>query len=125
MNKKGTTVLGTFLVVLSLMLAAGPARADEATDLCIANAEVLRLATVGAESLGVKDEATLESKALDAQVKLAEGKPVDALTKLQEYSTKLDSLILAAKPKITSDDSQTLSPLVADAIACVTPLAGL
>lgn len=110
---------------LSLAFAATPARADEATDLCIAKARVLELATAGAESLGYKDEATLTSKALDAQVKLAEEKPVDALAKLQEYQQKLDSLITIAKPKVSDADYQTLAPLAADATACVAPLAGL
>jgi len=104
---------------LSMLLAARPANADIPT--CHQLIQGLREATAGV-TISEKDRATLQSKLTDADAKIDQAKFCDALGKLIQFREKVNSLLAAAKPKISQEDADLLLSGVNDAIACVQEL---
>ena len=75
---------------------------------------------------GAITDATAETfaKLDDALLKLGEDKVDDALAKLGDYDATLDALHAAPKPKVGEADYVALDSGIADAVACLAPLAG-
>ncbi len=66
-----------------------------------------------------KDRATLIGKLDEAALKLAQGKPADALLKLADFRTKIEQL--AAAGRLSSDSAASLLAGADAAIACISP----
>ena len=86
---------------------------------CITVLNSLITATGDATSLSVKDKTGLLEKATNAKEAYLSGKMDDALDKLYDYESKLEELVDAPKPKISSTDYESLNQAVKAVIACL------
>ncbi len=101
-------------------LAVGTASATTAED-CQSQLATLRSDTVAAESSFTnKNSFTGEvAKLDDASTKLAEGKNADAVQKLVDFQSTLNSLATATKAKVDAGTAQTLSGEAQVVIDCI------
>ena len=122
-NVRASMGVGLLLgLTLSLLMwvSASPAQAETVTD-CQAKIAALESQTQSATFIGqnaAKNEAGLLAKLDDASEKLAEGKNADAIQKLTDFKTTVNSL--AGGGKIAPADAQRLVSGADDAIACIT-----
>ena len=125
-NVRASIGIGLSLVLtLSLLMwvSASPAQADTVTDCCQAKIDVLREQTENATFIGQnaeKNRTGLLTKLDNASAKLAEGKNADAIQKLTDFKTTVNSL--AGGGKIAPGDAQTLVSGADDAMTCITAL---
>jgi predicted Rossmann fold nucleotide-binding protein DprA/Smf involved in DNA uptake len=101
-------------------LAVGSASATTAED-CQAQLATLRADTVAAQtSFTNKVSVTSEvAKLDDASAKLTEAKNADAVQKLVDYQTTLNSLATATKAKVAASSAQTLTAEAQGVIDCI------
>jgi hypothetical protein len=101
-------------------LAVGTASATTAED-CQAQLATLRSDTVAAQSSFINEvDFTGEvAKLDDASAKLTEGKNADAVQKLVDFQSTLNSLASATKPKVDSTTATTLSGEAQGVIDCI------
>jgi len=101
-------------------LAVSSAGATTAQD-CQSQLATLRSDTVAASSsfTNQKSVDTEVGKLDDASAKLTEGKNADAVQKLVDYQTTLNSLATAAKPKVDAGTAQTLNAEAQGVINCI------
>ena len=109
-----TLTLAGALLALSFPIVA--ASATSTAD-CTAQIESLRTQVGTAEFANEKDAATLDSKLVAAEQKLAAGKPADAVAKLTDFRTRIEQL--AAADKVNADDAQALIVGADQAIGCI------
>lgn len=112
----------TLSLVLSVLVVAAPARAATVSD-CQVQISTLRTQTQNATFIGqhaAKDQAGLVGKLDAASSDLAAGKNADAIQKLSDFRTKVESL--NAQSKISSQDADTLIARANDTIACIQSL---
>ena len=112
-------------LVLSALLwvAAQPAHAQTTTAECQTKIANLKVATQNATFIGQnaeKNRTGLIGKLDQASRKLAEGKNQDAIQKLTDFRTAVESLL--AGGKISDEDAATLIAGANDAIACIQEL---
>ena len=111
MNKQTNNVVPGSRVALSaclgfLLLGSGTAVADVA--LCQQAIDAAEINTQGVEFVGrnaAKAEASLLGKLASAELKVAQEKYADAVSKLQAYQADVISMADAAKPKISTVDA--------------------
>jgi hypothetical protein len=103
------------------LAVAGTASAATSVEDCQA-----QLATLSADTLAAETSFTnansvtgLTAKVDAASVKLAEGKNADAVQKLVDFQTTLNSLATAAKPKVELGTAQTLTAEAQGVIDCI------
>ena len=103
------------------LAVAGTASAATAVADCQA-----QLATLSADTLAAETSFTnansvtgLTAKVDAASVKLAEGKNADAVQKLVDFQTTLNSLAIAAKPKVEASTAQSLTAETQGVIDCI------
>jgi hypothetical protein len=124
-NVRASIGVGLLLgLALSLLMwvSASPAQAETAEE-CQAKITALEDATTSASFSGKNAENNrmgLLTKLDNASAKLAEGKNADAIQKLADFRTTVNSL--AGGGKIAPADAQTLVSGADDAIACITDL---
>jgi hypothetical protein len=101
-------------------LAVGTASATTVED-CQAQLATLRSDTVAAQtSFTNESDFTGEVAKLDAaSTKLAEGKSTDAVEKLVDFQSTLNSLATASKPKVDATTAQTLNAEAQGVIDCI------
>src|ERR687890_460339 len=113
-------LLGLTLSLLMWGLSASPAQAETIGE-CQAKIDVLKVQTKDATFIGQnaeKNRIGLLTKLDNASSKLAEGKNADAIQKLTDFKTTVNSL--AGGGKIAPADAQRLVSGADDAIACIT-----
>jgi hypothetical protein len=115
--------LGSVLVAGALGAVLIPAAAASATtvDDCQSQLATLRADTVAAETSFTNQKSVdTEIGKLDAaSTKLAEGDNADAVQKLVDFQTALNSLATASKAKVDAGTTQTLSGEAQGVIDCI------
>ena len=127
-------MLAIFVAVVVLAVAA-PARAQSTVDECKDRIDLIQAdldAIFTAGGIGGNNPqqtySSLTSKLQGAKTKLDRGKFAEALQKLQDFKTAVETLRDAAKPKLSAadaallldgDDSEAIDEGVNGAIACV------
>lgn len=103
------------------LAVAGTASAATTVDDCQAQLATLRSDTVAAETsfTNANSVTSLTAKVDAASVKLAEGKNADAVQKLVDFQTTLNSLATAANPKVEFGTAQTLTAEAQGVIDCI------
>ena len=103
------------------LAVAGTASAATSVEDCQAQLATLSADTLAAEtSFTNADSVTsLTAKVDAASVKLAEGKNADAVQKLVDFQTTLNSLAIAAKPKVEASTAQSLTAETQGVIDCI------
>ena len=105
---------GTLLVP---MAAVGATTVDE----CTAQIETLSGQTGDITTFrSEKDQVGLVGRLADAAAKLDQGKPADAVAKLNQFTDKVN--VLAATGKLAPADAQRLVSGATDAISCISML---
>ena len=101
-------------------LAVGTASATTVED-CQAQLATLRSDTVAAESSFTNESAFTNeiAKLDDASAKLTEGKNADAVEKLVDFQSTLNSLATASRPKVDATTAQTLTAEAQGVIDCI------
>ena len=101
-------------------LAVGTASATTAED-CQSQLATLRSDTVAAETsfTNEKDFTSEVAKLDEASTKLTEEKNLDAVQKLVDFQTTLNSLVTAYKAKVDAGTAQTLSAEAQGVIDCI------
>jgi hypothetical protein len=102
-------------------LAVATASAATSVEDCQSQLATLRADTVAAET-SFTNRRSLDSEIgkLDTtSTKLAEGKNADAVQKLVDYQSALNSLAAASKPKVEPDTAQSLIAEAQGAIDCI------
>jgi hypothetical protein len=115
--------LGSVVVAGALGAVLIPAAAASATtvDDCQSQLATLRSDTVAAET-SFTNQTSVDSeiaKLDDAAAKLADAKNADAVEKLVDYQTTLNSLATATTPKVDAGTAQTLSAEAQGVIDCI------
>src|SRR5688572_15482967 len=108
------------VAMVALLAIASVTRAQSAFEGCQAQIAELQSLTASATFTGKNaagDQAGLLEKLTDAQVKLSEGKPADAVVKLTQFRDK--TATLAATGKLNPDEAAVLVAGAEQAIACV------
>jgi hypothetical protein len=124
-NVRASIGVGLLLgLILSLLMwvSASPAQAETVAD-CQAKIAVLEDATTSASFSGQNAEKSrmgLLTKLDNASAKLSVGKNDEAIQKLTDFRTTVNSL--AGGGKIAPADAQSLVSEADDAIACITAL---
>ena len=120
MNK--LLIIALLVAVLASGFVSTSVQAQTVTE-CQALIDQTRADLVATQSIGGKDPvqtaSNLDAKLVDASVKLAEGKYEAAIAKLVDFSTSVQSLAAAPKPKISQEDAQVLIADADNAIACI------
>lgn len=119
--KKLTTTLMLVAIVLVSGLSVSAARAEDVSvcqGLIAQTADDLAGVDIGGGNPD-RTRASLQSKLDGASTKLDEGKLQDAVDKLVDFRTSVESLVFAAKPKISQGDADLLISDVNAAIACI------
>ena len=103
------------------LAVAGTASAATSVEDCQAQLATLSADTLAAETsfTNAKSVTGLTAKVDAASVKLAEGKNADAVQKLVDFQTTLNSLAIAAKPKVEFGTAQTLTAEAQGVIDCI------
>jgi len=103
------------------LAVAGTASAATAVEDCQAQLATLSADTLAAETsfTNAKSVTSLTAKVDAASVKLAEGKNADAVQKLVDFQTTLNSLAIAAKPKVEASTAQSLTAETQGVIDCI------
>jgi len=103
------------------LAVAGTASAATAVADCQAQLATLSADTLAAETsfTNAKSVTSLTAKVDAASVKLAEGKNADAVQKLVDFQTTLNSLAIAAKPKVEASTAQSLTAETQGVIDCI------
>jgi hypothetical protein len=96
-------------LIVTLLLAAGPAAATTSIPFCKEQIELLKAQTVAAPFKNQKDEDGLVAKLKEASLKLDVAKLGDASQKVGDYQTRLGQL--NAQGKIDDKTGQTYSEL--------------
>jgi hypothetical protein len=108
------------VVMVALFAVASAAKAQSEFDACRAQISELQSVTASATFTGKNaagDQAGLIEKLTDAQVKLDEGKPADAIVKLTQFRDKAETL--GATGKLDPDQAAALVAGADQAIGCV------
>ena len=118
MNLRGMLVLLVALLALSGLTGSASATTVEE---CQAELATLRADTLAAQSsfTNGKDLNGLVAKLDAATTKLTEGKNADAVSKLVDFQTTLNTLATAPKPKIDPTVAQTLTAEAQGVIDCI------
>lgn len=123
MKKSLKLSLGSVVVTGALSAVLIPATAASATTAqeCEAQLATLRSDTVAAQSSFTNQRSfTNEVAKLDAtSTKLTEGKNADAVLKLTDFESTLNSLATASKPKLDATTAETLSNETQGVINCI------
>jgi len=110
--------LAAMLLTLSLSLAASPSALAHA-HVCSPALDALG-ATIGSSDFkNQRDQDRLGLKVVAADSKLLDGKPYDALQKLDNIRTKIDGLLADRKTKINKYDAADILGDVGDAEDCI------
>lgn len=96
-------------LLVTLLLAAGPAAATTSIPYCKEQIDVLKTQTIAAPFKNQKDEDGLVGKLKEASLKLDVAKLGDASQKISDYQTRLGQL--NAQGKIDDKTGQTYSEL--------------
>jgi hypothetical protein len=102
-------------------LAVATASAATSVEDCQSQLATLRADTVAAET-SFTNQSSFDSEIgkLDStSTKLAEGKNADAVQKLVDFQSALNSLVAAPKPKVDPDTAQSLIAEAQGAIDCI------
>lgn len=121
---KNVVTLGLAVVIVTLGFFYSAARAES-----IAGCQNL-IDQTGADLAGVtiggnhpdRTRDSLQSKLDGASAKLAEGKFQDAIDKLVDFSTAVEQMTAASKPKIGPTDAELLVTDANNAVACLQSL---
>jgi len=108
------------VAMLVTFAVSSAAQAQSAFEACQAQIAELQSLTASATFTGKNaagDQAALLQKLTDAQVKLNEGKPADAIVKLTQFRDK--AAALAGTGKLNPDQAAVLVAGADQAIACV------
>ena len=123
MKKSVKLSLGSVVVAGALGAVLIPAVAASATTVqdCQSQLATLRSDTVAAESSFTNQKSFNDeiAKLDDASTKLAEAKNPDAVQKLVDFQTTLNSLAIALKAKVDPGTAQTLGSEAQGVIDCV------
>jgi len=103
------------------LAVAGTASAATSVEDCQAQLATLSADTLAAETsfTNANSVTSLTAKVDAASAKLAEGKNADAVQKLVDFQTTLNSLATAAKPKVEFGTAQTLTAEAQGVIDCI------
>lgn len=103
------------------LAVAGTASAATTVEDCQAQLATLSADTVAAQTsfTNANSVASLTAKVDAASEKLAEGKNADAVQKLVDFQTTLDSLATAPKPKVEASTAQSLTAETQGVIDCI------
>ena len=103
------------------LAVAGTASAATTVEDCQAQLATLSADTLAAETsfTNANSVTSLTAKVDAASVKLAEGKNADAVQKLVDFQTTLNSLAIAAKPKVEASTAQSLTAETQGVIDCI------
>ena len=118
----GVGLLLALTLSLLMWVSASPAQAETVAD-CQARIATLKIQTQQATFFGQnaeKNRAGLFNKLTNASDKLDAGKNQDAIQKLTDFKTTVNSL--AGGGKIAPGDAQTLVSGADDAMTCITAL---
>jgi len=111
------------VAIVALFAVTSVARAQSPFEGCQAQITELQSLTASATFTGknaAADQAGLIQRLTDAQVKINEGKPADAVVKLSQFRDK--AATLAATGKLNPDQAAVLVSGADQAIACVQSL---
>lgn len=119
---KKLLIFALLMAVLASGLVSTSAQAQTVSE-CQALIDQTRADLAGTQSISGKDpvqtKAGLDAKLVAASAKLAEGKFEDAILKLVDFRTSVETLAAAPKPKISQQDAQLLIADANNAIACI------
>ncbi len=103
------------------LAVAGTASAATTVEDCQAQLATLSADTVAAQTsfTNANSVTSLTAKVDAASEKLAEGKNADAVQKLVDFQTTLDSLATAPKPKVEASTAQSLTAETQGVIDCI------
>ena len=121
---KITRLLAVLAALLSLSLAGAGAASATTVDECQGQLMTLRYDTLAAQAsfTNQKEVGGLVAKVDVASAKLAAGKNIDAVAKLVDFQTALNTLAAAPKPKVDPAVAQALSAEAQDVIVCINEL---
>lgn len=115
-------IFALLVAVLASGFVATSVQAQTVSE-CQALIDQTRADLAGIQSIGGKDsvgtKTSLDTKLVDASLKLSEGKYEDAIAKLVDFRTTVETLAAAPKPKISQEDAQLLIADANNAIACI------
>lgn len=102
-------------------LAVGTAAAATTVEECQSQLATLRSDTVAAQSSFTNQKSVVGEvgKVDAASTKLAEGKNADAVQKLVDFQSALNSLAVASKPKVDAGTARTLNAEAQGVIDCI------
>jgi hypothetical protein len=106
------------------LVVGTPASAATTVEDCQAQLATLRADTVAAGTSFTNPQSVtgVIGKLDDASTKLAEGKNADAVLKLGDFQTTLNSLATAPKPKLDPGTAETLTAEAQGVIDCINAL---
>jgi hypothetical protein len=118
---KITRLLAVPAALLSLTAVGAGAASATTVDECQGQLLTLRDNTLAAQAsfTNQKDVGGLLAKLDAASAKLAAGKNTDAVAKLVDFQTTLNTLAAAPKPKVDAAVAQALSAEAQGAIGCI------
>jgi hypothetical protein len=118
---KITRLLAVLAALLSLTAVGASAASATTVDECRGQLIMLQDNTRAAQAsfTSQKDIDGLVAKVEDASAKLAAGKNTDAVAKLVDFQTTLNTLAAAPKPKVDPAVAQALSADAQGVIVCI------